>query len=319
MKRFFCIFFTGVLMMTGVVYGAEPEVRFWRDAEVYLEDVPIQKNGKWMVSLSDLERLTGSQAKDNGDFITFQKAVALKKETVAPESARAAYLLPDGTFFEMADGGYRKADPLAEVYWQEEELYLPCRELAGAMGYDVVWFKWNGQEVIELRAMEMPEVTLDVEYEKEEKRLKGTILNKEPQSFLFGYDFTLERMTENGWERVKEAEPQYIDDVGFTIYANRTEDNMDGITPVARRVYAELPAGQYRMGIPFSYCYYLQNTYGSPWDTYFENGEVEKLGWDFYYSTHWGEPDFYFEGAGLSTTDRKKDTHYMLYGAFAVK
>ena len=319
MKRFFCVFFTGVLMMTGVVYGAEPEVRFWRNEEMYLEDAPIRRNGKWMVSLSDLERLTGSQAKDNGELITFQKSVALEKEVVTPEAARTAYLLPDGTLFEMADGGYRKAELLEEAFWQEEKLYLPFRELAEDMGYDVGWFKYNGQEMIELRAMEMPKVTLDVEYEKEEKRLKGTILNKEPQSFLFGYEFTLERMTENGWERVKEAEPQFIDDVGFTIYATRTEDNMDGITPVARWVYTELPAGQYRMGIPFSYRYHLQNAYGSPWDAYFENGEVEKLGWDFYYSTHWGEPDFYFEGAGLSTYNGEKDTHYMLYGEFEVK
>lgn len=320
MKRFFCIFFTGVLMMTGVVYGAEQKVCFLRNGtEVTLQEEPIRKNGKWTVALSDLERLTGSQAKDNGELITFQRSVALKKETVTPEAARTAYLLPNGTLFEMADGGYRKTKPLEEAFWQEDKLYLPFRELAEAMGYDVGWFKYNGQEMIELRAMEMPEITLDVEYDKEEKRLKGTILNKEPQSFEFGYDFTLEQMTENGWERVKEAEPQYIDDVGFTIYATRTEDNMDGITPVARRVYADLPAGQYRMGIPFSYRYHLENSYGNPWDAYFENGEVEKLGWDFYYSTHWGEPDFYFEGAGLSTTNGEKDTHYMLYGEFEVK
>ena len=197
MKRFFCIFFTGVLMMTGVVYGAEPEVLFYRNAEIVLQDRPFCRNGKWMVSLRDLERLTGTQAKEEENGITLQKAVT--------------------------------------------------------------------------------------------------------------------------WERMKEAEPQFIDDVGFTIYAARTEDNMDGITPVARRVYADLPAGQYRMGIPFSYRYHLQNVYGNPWDEYFEKGEAEKLGWDFYYSTHWGEPDFYFEGAGLSTTNGEKDTHYMLYGEFEVK
>lgn len=320
MKRFLCVFFTGVLMMTGVVYGAEQKVCFLRNGtEITLQEEPIRKNGKWTVALSDLERLTGSQAKDNGGLITFQKSVVLGKEAVTPEAARTAYLLPDGTLFEMADGGYRKAEPLEETFRQGDKLYLPFRELAEAMGYDVGWFQYNGQEMIELQAMEMPEITLDVEYDKEEKRLKGTILNKEPQSFLFGYEFTLEQMTEHGWERVKEAEPQYIDDVGFTIYATRTEDNMDGITPVGRRVYAELPAGQYRMGIPLSYRYHLQNAYGSPWDTYFENGEVEKLGWDFYYSTHWGEPDFYFEGAGLSTTNGEKDTHYILYGEFEVK
>ncbi|MBQ9091338.1 MAG: hypothetical protein IJY52_03600 [Anaerotignum sp.] len=319
MKRFFGVFLAGILAMTATAYGAEPKVRFWRNEEVQLEDAPIRKNGKWMVSLSDLERLTGSKAKDNGDFIIFRKSVALQKETVALETARTAYLLPDWTLFEMANGGYRKAEPLEEAFWQEDKLYLPFRELAEAMGYDVGWYKWNGQEMIELRAMEMPEVTLDVEYEKEEKRLKGTILNKKPQSFLFGCDFTLERMTENGWERVKEAEPTEIDAAGFTICATRAEDHLDGITPVERRVYAELPAGQYRMGIPFSYRYHVKNIYGNPWDTYFENGEAEKLGWDFYYSTHWGKPDFYFEGAGLSTYNGEKDTHYMLYGEFEVK
>ena len=47
MKRFFA----GVLMMAGVVYGAEPEVRFWRNEEAYLEDAPVRKNGKWMEGL----------------------------------------------------------------------------------------------------------------------------------------------------------------------------------------------------------------------------------------------------------------------------
>ena len=269
--------------------------------------------------LSDLERLTGSKAKDNGEFITFQKAVALQKETVTLETARTAFLMPDWTLFDMANGGYRKLELSEDIFWQDETLYLPFREFATALGYDVGWFKWNGQEVIELKALEMPEITLDVAYEKEEKRLKGTILNKEPQSFLFGYDFTLERMTENGWGRVKEAEPTEIDDVGFTMHATRTEDNMDGTTPVERRVYADLPAGQYRMGIPFYYRYHVKNIYGNPWDHYVENGEADKLGWDFYYSTHWGEPDFYFEGAGLSTYNAEKNTYYMLYGDFTVK
>ena len=319
MKHFLCVFLMGMLLMTGSVYAAEPEVQFWRKEEVTLEDVPIRRNGKWMVSLSDLERLTGSKAKDNGEFITFQKAVALQKETVTLETARTAFLMPDWTLFDMANGGYRKLELSEDIFWQDETLYLPFREFATALGYDVGWFKWNGQEVIELKALEMPEITLDVAYEKEEKRLKGTILNKEPQSFLFGYDFTLERMTENGWERVKEAEPTEIDDVGFTMHATRTEDNMDGTTPVERRVYADLPAGQYRMGIPFYYRYHMKNIYGNPWDHYVENGEADKLGWDFYYSTHWGEPDFYFEGAGLSTYNAEKNTYYMLYGDFTVK
>ena len=313
MKRFFGAFLAGVLMMTGVAYGAEPEVLFYRNEEIVLQDRPFCRNGKWMVSLRDLEQMTGTQAKEEENCIILQKTV-----TQGSGAATAkVYFQEEGILLEGTDGSVQK---LGEgEFYLDDTLYVRCREFAEALGYEVRWCKWGEKELIEIVGKEMPEVTLDMEYEKAEKQLKGTILNKEPQSFLFGYDFTLERMTENGWERMKEAEPQYIDDVGFTIYATRTEDNMDGITPVVRWLSAELPAGQYRMGIPFSYRYHLENSYGDPWDTYFENGEVEKLGWDFYYSTHWGEPDFYFEGTGLSTYNGEKDTHYMLYGAFEVE
>lgn len=320
MKRFLMTMMVMMLTFTGTAFGAEKQVKFLRDGEeIALENEAICKDGKWMVSLSDLERLTGSQAKDNGDFITFQKSVALGEDTVALETARTAFLLPDWTLFEMANGGYRKAELVEDIFWQDDKLYLPCRELATALGYDVGWWKWNGQEMIELKGLEMPEITLTVEYDKKADKLNGIIHNKEPQAFTFGLDFTLERMTESGWERVPEAEPKEIDDIGFTMNATRSEEGEDGITNMERRVFADLPAGQYRMGIPFYYRYHVQNVYGNPWDTYFENGEAEKLGWDFYYSTHWGEPDFYFEGAGVSTYNAEKSTYYILYGEFEVK
>ncbi|WP_458407096.1 immunoglobulin-like domain-containing protein [Anaerotignum sp.] len=319
MKRFFVSFCAAMLTLAGTAYGAEQEVVFFRNGtEIMLEEEAVRKNGKWVVSLADLERLTGSQARDNGDFITFQKTVGLN-DTVTLETTRTAFLLPDWTFFDMANGGYRKVELAEDIFQQNETLYLPCREFAAALGYDVGWFKWGGKEVIELKGLDMPEVTLTVEYDQAEDILNGRIENKEPQTFSFGYDFTLEKLTENGWERVKEAEPKGIDDIGFTMNATRSEDGADGMTKINRRVYADLPAGQYRMGIPFSYRYHMKNTYGNPWDKYFENGEADKLGWDFYYSTHWGEPDFYFEGAGLSTYPADKDTHYMLYGEFMVK
>lgn len=319
MKRLFVSFCAAMLTLTGVAYGAEEKVTFFRNGtEIMLEDAAVRKNGKWMVSLTDLERLTGSKAKEHGDFITFQKAVEWK-DTVTLETTRTAFLLSDWMLFDMANGGYRKAELSEDIFLQEGKLYLPCREFAAALGYDVGWGKWNGQEMIELKGLEMPEVTLDVEYDKAANRLCGIIENKEPQSFEFGYDFTLEKLTETGWERMKEAEPKEIDDVGFTMNATRGEDGREGITKINRRVYADLSTGKYRMGIPFYYRYRTENIYGNPWDTYFENGEADKLGWDFYYSTRWGEPDFYFEGAGLSTYNAEKDTHYMLYGEFVVE
>lgn len=320
MKRFLFFFAAMTLAIGGTAFGAEPKVKFWRDKEVILQDDAICKNGKWMVTLEDFERLTGCQIKDNGDFIILQRAVVLRKEnTVALEPTRTAYLLPDWTLFGMAHGAYSKLELAEDIFRQDDKLYVPCRDIAAALGYDVIWGMWGEQEMVELKEQEMPEITLTVEYDIETDKLNGIIENKEPQAFLFGLEYTLERLTEDGWVRVIEAEPRDLDDVGYIMNATRSQTGENGISHVQRYVYAKLPKGEYRMGIPFRYRYYVKNVYGNLEDERTKSEDTDKLDWDYYYSTYWGKPDFYFEGEGLSTYNAQKDTHYVLYGGFTVK
>lgn len=313
MKKAVCLALAMSVAMGTTAFAAEQRVRFFRENDITLQNPPIKKDGKWMVSLEDLERLTGTQATEGKDSITFHKSVGLTGAELGKDAV--AYFREDGTLLEGVNGSYRKMD--AAEFREGDILYLPCRDYAEAIGYEVNWFLFDGDN-IELRAQEMPEVTLNVEYDANKNEVQGRIQNEEPQSFTYGAEFTIERKTENGWERVKKAEPGDIDDYGLTMSAKR--EGEDGITDISYRMRTKLTAGEYRIGIPFSYTYFIQ---GDRVDYISRKVKENSLGdrdWDLYYSTEWGRPDFYFDGDGVkSTTEQKRTTKYTLYGTFTVE
>ena len=255
MKRTVCLALAMSMVTGATAFAAEQKVTFMRESEAVLQNPqnpPIKKDGKWMISLEDLERLTGTQAVEGKDSIVFRKAVA--PTGVALEGEATAYFQKDGTLLQEVNGSYRKLQKTE--FRQGDTLYLPCRDYAEAIGYEVQWFLLDGDCILLRGQKEMPELTLSVEYDANKNQLQGKIENREPQLFLYGEAFTIERKTENGWERVKKAEPQDINDCAFMMYAKREET--DGITNIAYRVHSKLPAGEYRIGIPFSYIYYIQ-------------------------------------------------------------
>lgn len=313
MKKAICLALAMSMVIGTMAFAAEQRVTFMRENEITLQNPPIKKNGKWMVSLEDLELLTGTQAVEGKDSIAFQKSVVLAG--VELERNAAAYFQKDGTLLEEANGSYRKLN--ATEFRQGDILYLPCRDYVEAIGYDVQWFKWNG-DCIMLHGREMPELTLKVEYDAKTNRIQGEIENQEPQAFLYGEEFTIERKTESGWEYVEEAEPRDINAVGYTMCAKR--EGNDGITRITYCMSTKLPTGEYRMGIPFSYTYYIQSMYTDYLNQKIKENDLNDIDWNYYYSTKWGKPDFYFDGAGvMSTTDLQRTTNYALYGTFTVE
>ena len=318
MKKVVCLALAMSVAMGTTAFAAEHKVKFFRENEITLQNPPVKKNGKWMVSLEDLERLTGTQATEEKDSITFHKSVGLTGVEFGKDAV--AYFREDGTLLEGVNGSYRKMD--AAAFREGNILYLPCRDYAEAIGYEVDWYSLDGDNIL-LRAKGVPEVTLNVEYDANKNEVRGKIQNEEPQSFTYGAEFTIERKTENGWERVKEAEPRDIDDYALTMHAKREGD--DGITNIAYRVRTKLSAGEYRIGIPFSYTYFIQ---GDRVDYISQKVEENSLGdedWELYYSTKWGKPDFYFDGEGISddgvkgAIEQRRRTNYTLYGTFTVE
>lgn len=317
MKRTVCLALAMSIVTGATAFAAEQKVTFMRESEAVLQNPqnpPIKKDGKWMVSLEDLERLTGTQAVEGKDSIVFRKAVV--STGVALEGEVTAYFQKDGTLLQAANGSYRKLQKTE--FRQGDILYLPCRDYAEAIGYEVQWFLLDGDCILLRGQKEMPELTLSVEYDANKNQLQGKIENREPQLFLYGEEFTIERKTENGWERVKKAEPQDINDCAFMMYAKREET--DGITNIAYRVHSKLPAGEYRIGIPFSYIYYIQGRQVDYINQKLKENNLQPEDGDLYYSTRWGEPAFYFNGQGvMSTTEVQRTTDYTVYGTFTVE
>lgn len=317
MKRTVCLALAMSMVMGATAFAAEQKVTFMRESEAVLQNPQnpsIKKDGKWMISLEDLERLTGTQAVEGKDSIVFRKAVA--PTGVALEGEATAYFQKDGTLLQEANGSYRKLQKTE--FRQGDILYLPCRDYAEAIGYEVQWFLLDGDCILLRGQKEMPELTLSVEYDANKNQLQGKIENREPQLFLYGEEFTIERKTENGWERMKEAEPQDINDCAFMMYAKREET--DGITDIAYRVHSKLPVGEYRIGIPFSYIYYIQGRQVDYINQKLKENNLQPEDGDLYYSTRWGEPAFYFNGQGvMSTTEVQRTTDYTVYGTFTVE
>lgn len=282
MKRTVCLALAMSMVMGTTAFAAEQRVRFCRRDDITLQNPPIKKDGKWMVSLEDLERMTGTQATEGKDSITFHKSVVLTGAELGKDAA--AYFRKDGTLLEGVNGSYRKMD--ATEFREGDILYLPCRDYAEAIGYQVDWYLLDGDNIL-LREQEMPEVTLNVEYDANRNEVQGRIQNEESQSFLYGAEFTIERKTENGWERVKKAEPGDIDDYGLTMSAKRAGE--DGITDISYRMRTKLTAGEYRIGIPFSYTYFLKGNRVNYISQKVKENSLGDRDWDIYYSHQVGQ------------------------------
>ena len=197
-----------------------------------------------------------------------------------------------------------------------EEAARP-REFANEMGYTMTWDRFLGSDWIYLKELRTPDVTLTVEYDKKTNSLQGTINNKEPQSFLYGNAFTLERLTENGWECVAKEEPKTGTEL--SMQPTRSETGENGMTTIEKKTKRGLAAGVYCMGIPFSFTYYYGGYQASAAKAALRKNP-DKKAYDFYYATTVAEPNFYFRGDGLgSTYDAEITTNYTLYGTFTVE
>ena len=159
MKRFFVSFCVAMLALMGTVYAEEQEVVFFRNAEIILQDRPICRDGKWMVSLRDLERLTDTQAMKSENGIIFRKSV-MRENSVGLQKEGKAYFLSDGMLLEAIDGGAQKLDgketvavmdetniPLAEVNLLIRYQQAQMEKLIDAMEDDDdvqnVWHNWD--------------------------------------------------------------------------------------------------------------------------------------------------------------------------------
>lgn len=338
MKRLVILAALAAAFWSVPIFGAE-NIQILRDGEeVRLSSDIVRQDGTLMLPLRDIAELTQSELRQE-DGVT---ALGYRMEggSVVLEYEQTATLVGDTLY----DRRNRRIPLAGKALRQDGRIFLPVRMAAEALGYTVKWNKADGVETLSLERPVMPKITLDVAYDRVGQKVSGVIRNREPQSFTYGYEFMLERRTEAGWERVREAEWKDIDDIGLYM-EGRVEGLSDGETAYQTMLSCLLPAGHYRIGVPFHFEYYVdmpKKEADSFWERalekYREDASEENIwrlcfGLSYYYSTKWGEPGFFFEGADMEPekeTEQKAEqewehlenrinTAYVLYGEFDVE
>lgn len=325
MKRFLFFFAAMTFAMGSIAFAAEQDVQFLRDGkEIVLADEVIQKNGKWMLSKADMEKLIGSKG-ENPENYYFGLGDGDMPVVLAENSGTT---IINGKLLHGTPEGINQWDVLEEdMFIQNRTWYVPCREVAQALGYGVTWKKEDGQEIVSLETeRKMPEITLSVEYDRKNHKLICVIENHEPQTFTIGnLNNRIDRMIEYfgwGWERFS-----YVGDskVGPEVYQGQRmvplrEGEADGVTVIERELFPEeLPKGQYRLRIPISYRYYGEKMCSDALKERMEQGTMTEEDWDIYYSIRWGKPDFFFRENDLDRYNGQRETNYLLFGEFEVK
>jgi len=328
MKRFLFFFLAMMLAMGGTAFAGEQKILFLRDGkEVLLQDEPIRKNGKWMLTREDMGRLLGCKGVvSEGDGSYF--AVGGAEQAVALQNYRGTSI-GNGKIYHGIEGGGYRADILQEDAignWYDETWYVPCREVAEALDFRVLWQKKDGQESLSLeRWRKLPKLTLEMSFDKETNHFLGTIKNQEPQAFLLCDPYAMSnfnrlyRMDGDHWTDIGNLVSYRIDENGLRITPCR-EGTSEGITKLEwdadRR---KISPGKYRMEILFTYQYYTDYKYGSLWAEQVRSEKATKQEQDLYYATRWGKPDFFFIGEGMLASGEAKETEYVLYGEFEVE
>ncbi len=339
MKRFVLLAMLAMTWWCVPAFGAE-SIRILRNGEeVRLSQDVLRQDGTLMMSMQDLAELTESELRQDGNVTAF--GYRMKEGAVVLENEQTATLVGDVVY----DCLNRKIPIVGKVVRNDEEIYLPARTIANALGYTVKWSRADGAEIFSVERPVMPRITLDVVYDKEEQRVTGTIWNREPQTFDYGDDFLVERMTAEGWERMREAEPRDINAIGYGM-SGLWDGLSDGKRTYSRRLYCALPAGKYRIGIPFTFDYEGAVSEESLrkflWEVHgvytmedmkkllqediaeYQKGKTPDDLWKLWssleiiYSTQWGNMAFYFAGAD-SKPEYSTSTYYVLYGEFEVE
>lgn len=339
MKRLAVLAVLAAVFWSVPAFGAE-SIRVLRNGEeVRLPQGIVRENGTLMMSLEDLAELMESELRQDGSVTAL--GYRMEDGPVVLEYEQTATLVGDAVY----DRQNRKIPLEGKILRKDGKIYLPARTMASALGYTVKWSRAGGTETFSVERPVMPRITLDVVYDKEGQRVTGAIWNREPQTFTYGDDFIVERMTAEGWERMREAEPRDINSIGYGMNSLR-KGLSDGETDYTRRLFCTLPAGKYRIGVPFSFYYegsvpeeamqeFLRETF---WQLEME--DIKKLLeegfagckkeiteddlWsmrlclNFYYASQWGKPGFCYDGADFEP-DYGSRTNYVLYGEFEVE
>ncbi len=195
-------------------------------------------------------------------------------------------------------------------YWigpQQGELgangiwYLPLRETADALNVKVRWSREEKADIVEMNKPAMPRITTEAVYNKMAGTVTVRLENKEPQAFIYGDGYYLQKWDGQVWEEAPLVKEREYDGMAMTLPG---EWQGDGVRTEAFRVdyFGEpLEAGKYRICIPMT-CELKHFPFSKQTDA-----DVQSTG---------SNPDFY---TVFALEGQRSYTKYILNAAFEVK
>ncbi len=320
MKRFLFFFMSMTLAMGSIAFGAEKETKLVVDgAEWNLKNPFWNRNGKMMISVEDFADIVDGTYQDLGEN-------ALYLEAGAQESAgKPVWLDATYDFWIAKQESNNIWNGLVQGYLGENgKWYVPVRDAADAVNLKTEWSRGAGEAVINLAGATMPRLSMNVTYDAEADTVTVTLRNEEPQEFMFGDDYFLQKWNGEAWEKMPLVEDRCYDDIGFILPGYWQNNGMSTKTFRTGFYGEDLEAGRYRLCVPISYTslgreaiehYAISKPVGSDLET--ETDRKVLGAWATYFQTPQSEPAFFAKTA--SAEEWRARTDYVVSGEFEVK
>lgn len=312
MNRFLFFFVAMTLAIGDTVFGAEKETKLVVDGVEWSLKNPLwNRNGKMMISAEDFTDIVDGTYKDL-DENSFYLKTGMQESTGEPVWLDTTY-----DFWIAKHESNAWEGPIQGYLGENGRWYVPVRAAADAVNLKTEWSRGDGEDIINLTGAMMPRLSVDVIYDAETDTGTMTLKNEEPQEFMFGDDYFLQKWNGEEWERMPLVADRFYDDLGYILPGYWQNGGMRTETFRTDFYGKDLEAGKYRLCIPISYEAFdfpFSKPVGSDLET--ETDEKALGEWKAYFKTTHSEPAFFVRAVA---DGQRGWTNYVVSGEFEVK
>lgn len=287
MKRFLFFFLAMTLAMGGTAFGAEQETNLYVDSgKKELQHPLLRQAEKTLIAAEDLANSIGGsliESEDGKNLILRDKAWEKADTPVWMERKNEVWITfqPETTAWTGMVHGKRDA---------AGTVYIPLRDAASALLYETKWSRQEKGEAIWLYRPTMPRLSAEAVYDERKNAVTATLYNAEPQEFMYGCDYFLQKWNGTEWKEIDMGTGRTIDDTGFSLSGDWKKDGTVGERQVT--FYGnELTKGKYRICIPIDTVFHFGEFMPSDY-VLKEDEESQYWWWKTYYEFEEGRPTF---------------------------
>ena len=175
-------------------------VRMFRDGRERKLKYPLYRRyGQTLIAAEDLANaINGSFSLDEWEHKVTLSADVLRNQNehlwVGRQSRKS---IQTGSSYYIDDYKKAKAMKDSEGVW-----YIPLREMAESVLYDVEWKKMGDTEYFMLESHEIPQLSASARYDAERNMVSMSLNNWTQDTYLYGEEFFLQKWDGSQWKKL---------------------------------------------------------------------------------------------------------------------